>query len=913
MKFLLSLLALLLSSIGLFGQKQDMVSFTIDDGMQNGSVQSMVKGSDGYVYIGTFTGITRYDGKNAVNIPISEHDDGKYNIVYDIVEASNHLFYVASMQGLWLFDASTLGVKRMFKESIDAKVVAVKQAGNDFVVATSHGLFLINSKGKLNVLTLYKSKKYTDFNVLDLDIELTTNGYVAWALTANGLVDINLKDGHGGDFHPFGSLLLPQNIAVTKNGNIAIGTNGVGLWMYSPRENRLWQSSFAVQGVNDIRVAQNGNLLLATEKNGGVEVNPNTGMIVKSYSDYASDGSTKVRFPSSQVFYRDEMGIDWIGYKFYGLDHTVYNSGVFVPYAMPDGTDFSNLHPACCLADEGKLFVGTRNGLFLIDEISGVVRKYGEQWLGGSFVSAVCKVGDSKYLVCVDGGGIKLFDSKQLVFSDIPLPQMLRSMHVFQVKNDKMGHFWFCTTRGLIRLDLQTIQAKVFDTKNSQLPNNEVYAIDFDFGGRGWISTRGGNCMYLPTIEAISAENIPHKIAEIGALRDIQRLDDGRMLFLPQRGFPIISDANVVKMSIMKFDVGEDSPNISFFLYRKGMCNFSTDKGFWVSKNGNLQCYSYADGLLSMEFQRCCNYDAKGRCFVVTNKGIAVSTISKLADISNRRSIPIVLTQIQTDRWLSDAKVAAAVANREIRLERSIEGFSIQFQALTYLADTRMQYMYKLEGYDDDWILANSHNTASYRTIPWGTYKLKIKVLGNDAIFGEYTIDVPMAYSTMALMFVVILLISVSFHVAWCRYYKKDYIWRRFIPKTEPQKYQSSKIAKSDADKVVKQLIKYVEQQKPYLNPDITMTDLAKAIGVSNHTLSQIFTQYMHRNYYDFIAEYRIKEFKMLANIPEYSKFTIMAIAEKCGFKSRTSFFAAFKNHTGCTPKEYMENNSNQR
>ena len=77
MKFLLSLLALLLSSIGLFGQKQDMVSFTIDDGMQNGSVQSMVKGSDGYVYMGTFTGITRYDGKNAVNIPISEHDDGK--------------------------------------------------------------------------------------------------------------------------------------------------------------------------------------------------------------------------------------------------------------------------------------------------------------------------------------------------------------------------------------------------------------------------------------------------------------------------------------------------------------------------------------------------------------------------------------------------------------------------------------------------------------------------------------------------------------------------------------------------------------------------------------------------------------------------------------------------------------------
>ena len=91
------------------------------------------------------------------------------------------------------------------------------------------------------------------------------------------------------------------------------------------------------------------------------------------------------------------------------------------------------------------------------------------------------------------------------------------------------------------------------------------------------------------------------------------------------------------------------------------------------------------------------------------------------------------------------------------------------------------------------------------------------------------------------------------------------------------------------------------------------MTDLAIAIGVSNHTLSQIFTQHIRRNYYDFIAEYRIREFKRMAAADDNHKYTIMAIAEKCGFRSRTSFFAVFKKIMGCTPKEYLERKDKDR
>ena len=81
---ILILLLLFLLPLSSKGQTENLHSLTIDDGMQNGSVISILRGSDGFVYLGTFTGITRYDGVNVVNVPITGRSDKKYNIVYAI-------------------------------------------------------------------------------------------------------------------------------------------------------------------------------------------------------------------------------------------------------------------------------------------------------------------------------------------------------------------------------------------------------------------------------------------------------------------------------------------------------------------------------------------------------------------------------------------------------------------------------------------------------------------------------------------------------------------------------------------------------------------------------------------------------------------------------------------------------------
>ena len=120
------------------------------------------------------------------------------------------------------------------------------------------------------------------------------------------------------------------------------------------------------------------------------------------------------------------------------------------------------------------------------------------------------------------------------------------------------------------------------------------------------------------------------------------------------------------------------------------------------------------------------------------------------------------------------------------------------------------------------------------------------------------------------------------------------------------EKYKSVKVSPEECKRLAKKLEVVMHRDKPYMHPDLKIADLATAIDTSAHTLSYLFNQYLKRNYYDYINDYRIAEFKRLVNTDEYAKYTLSALAEHCGFSSRASFFRYFKKATGITPNEYI-------
>lgn len=99
----------------------------------------------------------------------------------------------------------------------------------------------------------------------------------------------------------------------------------------------------------------------------------------------------------------------------------------------------------------------------------------------------------------------------------------------------------------------------------------------------------------------------------------------------------------------------------------------------------------------------------------------------------------------------------------------------------------------------------------------------------------------------------------------------------------------------------------YVQNQKPYLSPDLGLRDLAESIDTTEKKLSYLLNQKMEINFYDYINNYRIDSFLDAVKKEENKNLSLVGIALNCGFKSKSSFYRAFKTKTGQSPTQYLK------
>lgn len=105
----------------------------------------------------------------------------------------------------------------------------------------------------------------------------------------------------------------------------------------------------------------------------------------------------------------------------------------------------------------------------------------------------------------------------------------------------------------------------------------------------------------------------------------------------------------------------------------------------------------------------------------------------------------------------------------------------------------------------------------------------------------------------------------------------------------------------------INQLITYMENEKPYLKPSLTIRNLADQMGIKAKELSILINKKMGRHFFDFINGYRIEDAKNILINPTKKDVTILEILYEVGFSSKSSFNTAFKKHTGKTPTEFRK------
>jgi len=121
------------------------------------------------------------------------------------------------------------------------------------------------------------------------------------------------------------------------------------------------------------------------------------------------------------------------------------------------------------------------------------------------------------------------------------------------------------------------------------------------------------------------------------------------------------------------------------------------------------------------------------------------------------------------------------------------------------------------------------------------------------------------------------------------------------------RKYKKSLLDKNLLDQYRNHLHQLMAGEKLFLNPDLTLRDLADRMNLSANQLSQLLNEGFNQNFSEFVNSHRLDTFKLKAADPKKRNLTILALAYESGFNSKTVFNTYFKKHTGQTPKEYWK------
>lgn len=120
-------------------------------------------------------------------------------------------------------------------------------------------------------------------------------------------------------------------------------------------------------------------------------------------------------------------------------------------------------------------------------------------------------------------------------------------------------------------------------------------------------------------------------------------------------------------------------------------------------------------------------------------------------------------------------------------------------------------------------------------------------------------------------------------------------------------RYANSKLSEADSCAIDQRLMEHMEQNKPYLDNQLSLRQLADCLDVNTNYLSQVINEQHGKNFFEFINEYRVDALKEKLEQPENRQFTILSLAFECGFNSKTTFNTAFKRITGFTPSQYLK------
>lgn len=728
--------------------------FNTVDGLPQNSVLAIAQTPDGYLWLGTYEGLARFDGL-AFTIFDNSNTPELINIsIKQLLRDSKGRLWIGTPNGLLCYKN---GKFRLFGEKDGLKSEFILSIYEDAL----HRIWI----GTTNGIALFEEDKFKIFTVED------------------GLPDNHIN-----------------SISGNEKGEIWIGTANKGLSFYNNKGFFNYDMKSGLTSL-DIRAllydSTNQNLWIGT--GGGGLILFRQGQMTKIAP------LRKHRKLDIRALYIDSHDMLWVGTNGNGLFK--YKDNTF--QGMSQNSDYANLRIRDFHEDhEGSMWIGTRKGLMRLKDDFFIVYN-SQNGLPVNSVRSVFEDRDGRIWFGTVGGGATMYDGKK--FRTYNTANGLSNNRVWTIDQDKNGSIWLGTYGGGVH-KITGERITHFSSKNG-LANDVIRVVYCDSRNRIWIGTNGGgiNIIDGSKITHIGkkdglSDNFVYSIKEdkngdiwIGTYSgELNRYRDGEInVFLPPKN---------------------DSKSAIWAIYPddEGNIWLGTDHGGLIRlRDGKYTRYKISDGLYHDQAFQILE-DKSGFLWMNCNKGIYSikkkdldaydrGEIQKLFCDSYGKDEGIIITETsgpaQPAGWLGkDGRLwfstmeGAVVFDREsykpndvpppisieslhhgktiykmldsLILKPGQKNLEIHYTAMSFLIPKKILFKYKLGGYDSEWVDAGNRRVAFYTGLGPGEYSFKVIAANNNGVWNNegreihFTIE-PFFYETnwfKALVFILVLL-----------------------------------------------------------------------------------------------------------------------------------------------------------
>jgi signal transduction histidine kinase/ligand-binding sensor domain-containing protein len=698
-----------------------------EDGLPHSIINSVIQTQDGYLWIGTYVGLVRFDGVRFVHyLPsaIPELGDGR---IANLFESRDGTLWIALESGRLLAwkdgtvrvhpvdGAAPLTTVATMLEDIDGTIWLQTFSGQ-FGRLTTNGIELLASTGE----ALGRSSRTL---VCDAQQQL-------WANTSVGL-----QVWRGGKFETpgaFGSDLLGgmDVVAPARDGSI---------WAF--RNRQLWRlGDRGVLAKIDVpeEVVNAANLLEGSD--GRVWLTALSGGV------FCRETSGEWREVSKQSFsganrnlYEDREGNVWRGSFGGGLSRI--RPRLFTVHEMPDSNNDQYARSAS--ADINGNVWAVLNGQALAQIPAG--QKFPRPLAAQNLPPGIRAVFVDRRnnLWAGSYGGAHLYQSRDNAFQTVP-NTYIGAEFVSAIYEDPETNLWFGYTGGAgvgVMPNGDPDKWQVIEG----MPYPDVRSIARTTDGSMWFGTHyGGACRLkdgrwtqftmrdgLPSdyIRCLFAD--PDGTLWLGTLHGLCRWRNGVFV-------PITSVHGLWNDSLSH--IAEDARG-NFWMSSFGgvfRVNRQMLNDFADGKRDSIQCVGYgrADGLPSVECPGTCQpagtTTPDGRLWIPTATGLV--SVSPNEIVENKLPPPVWIEEVGID----GKSTVLNHATKVIKVPPGKRRFDFRFTALSFSSPEKIRFRHKLEGLDSDWSAANALRTAAYSHVPPGSYEFKVTACNNDGIWNTH-------------------------------------------------------------------------------------------------------------------------------------------------------------------------------